>query len=113
MAADARHTIDALGLKAVVEARSGGQRMVLASATGPGLAGVDAIAEIVQDYGSELLTNGSRSLKVVRWPRLLESLPVMSNGHPILGPVSTWEEARRGLLNCATARAPAGALLRH
>ena len=35
VAADAHHTIDALGLTAVVEARSGGQRMVLASATGP------------------------------------------------------------------------------
>ena len=51
VAADARHTIAALSLKAVVEARSGGQRMVLASTRGPGLPGVDAIAEIVQDYG--------------------------------------------------------------
>ena len=113
VAADARHTIDALGLKAVVEAQSGGQRMVLASARGPGLAGVDVIGEIVQDYGWELLTNGARSLKVVRWPRLLDSLPMMSNGQPILVPESTWEEARRGPLNCATARALAGALLRH
>ena len=113
VAADACHTIDALSLKAVVEARSGGQRMVLASARGPGLAGVDVIGEIVQDYGSELLTNGTRSLKVVRWPRLLESLPIISSGRPILGPASTWEEASRGLLNCVTARALAGALLRH
>ena len=87
--------------------------MVLASAGGPGLAGVDAICEIVQDYGWELLTNGARTLTVVRWPRLLESLPVMSNGQPILGLVSTWREAKRGLLDCATARALAGALLRH
>ena len=87
--------------------------MVLASARGLGMAGVDAIAKIVQDYGWELPTNGARSLKVVRWPRLLESLPSMSKGQPILGPVSTWGEARRGLLNCATARALAGALLRH
>ena len=36
VAADAHHTIDALSRKAVVEARSGGQRMVLASARGPG-----------------------------------------------------------------------------
>ena len=36
VAADARHTIDALGLKAVVKARSGGQCMVLASARAQG-----------------------------------------------------------------------------
>ena len=35
----------------------------------------------------------------------------MSNGQPILRPVSTWEEARRSLLSCATARPLAGALL--
>ena len=46
MAANASHTIDALGLKAVVEARSGGQRMVLASIRGPGLAGVDVIGRL-------------------------------------------------------------------
>ena len=44
---------------------------------------------------------------------LLESLPMTSSGRPILGPASTWGEARRGLLHCATARAVAGALLRH
>ena len=113
VAADARHTIHALSLKAVVKARSEGQRMVLASARGPGLARVDVIGEIVQDYGWELLTNGARSFKLVRWPWLLESLPMMSSGQPILRPVSTWEEARRGLLNCASARALAGALLGH
>ena len=113
VASDARHTINALSLKAVVEARSGGQCMVLASARGPGLAGVDAIGEIVEDYGWELLTNGARSLKVVRWPRLLEGLAMMSSGQQILGPASTLEEARRDLLNCATARALAGASLRH
>ena len=112
VAADARHTLDALGLAAVVEARAGGQRLVLASARGPGLDGVDVIGEIVRDYGWELLTHGTRSPKVARWPRLLESLPVMPNGQPILRPVSTWEEARRSLLSCATARALAGALLR-
>ena len=36
VAADARHTLDTLGLEAVVEARAGGQRLVLASAGGPG-----------------------------------------------------------------------------
>ena len=113
MAADARHTINALSLKAVIEARSGGQLMVLAFGRGRGLAGVDVIGEILQDNGWELLTNGVGSLKVVLWPRLLESLQMMSSGQPIVGPASTWEEARRGLLNCATARAPAGALLRH
>ena len=111
VAADARHTLDTLGLAAVVEARLGGQRLALASARGPRLNGLHVIGEIVQDYGWELPTHGTHSHKVARWPRLLESLPMMSNGQPILRPVSTWEEARRSLLNCATARALAGALL--
>ena len=59
VAANARHTIDALGLKAFVDTRWGGQRMVLASVRGPGLAGVDVIGEIMQNYGWELLTNGA------------------------------------------------------
>ena len=46
VAADARHTIDALGLKAVIEARSGGQRMVLACVRDPGLAGVDVMGRL-------------------------------------------------------------------
>ena len=74
VAVDARHTLDALALRAVVEAPSGEQRMVIASAKGPGLAGVDVIGEIVQDYGWELLRNRAQSPKVVRWPRLLESI---------------------------------------
>ena len=111
VAADARHTLDTLGLAAVVEARSGGQRSVLASARGQGLDGVDVIGDIVRDYGWELLTHGTRSPKVARLPRLLESLPVMCTGQPILRPVSTWDEARRSVLSCATARALAGALL--
>ena len=111
VAADARHTLDTLGLAAVVGARGGGQSLVLASARGPGLDRVDVIGEIVRDYGWDLLTHGTRSPKVARWPRLLESLPVMPNGQPILRPVSTWDEARRSLLSCATARALAGALL--
>ena len=111
VAADARHTLDTLGLTADVEARAGGQRLVLASARCPGLDGVDVIGEIVRDYGWELLTHGTRSPKFARWPRLLESLPVMPGGQPILHPVSTCDEARRSLLSCATARALAGALL--
>ena len=111
VAADARHTLDALGLTAIVEARAGGQRLVLASARGPGQDGVDVIGEVLRDYGWELLTHGTGSPKVGRWPRLLESLPMMPNGRRILRPVSTWEEARRSLLSCATARALAGALL--
>ena len=38
---------------------------------------------------------------------------MLSSGRPVLGPASTWEEARRGLLNCATLRALADVLLRH
>ena len=112
MAADARHTLDTLGLEAVVEARAGGQRLVLASARGPGRDGVDVIKEVLWDFGWELLTHGTRSPKVARWPWLLESLPMLSDGRPIPRPVSTWEEARRSLLSCATAPARAGALLR-
>ena len=40
VAADARHTLGTLGLEAVVEARAGGQRLVLASARGPGETGL-------------------------------------------------------------------------
>ena len=96
-AADARATLDTLGLAAVVKARSGGQRLVLASARSPGLDGVDFIGEIVQDYGWELLTHGSHSHKLARWRGLLERLPMMSNGQLILSPVSTREEVRRSL----------------
>ena len=111
VAADALHTLDTLGLVAVVEARGGGQRLVVASATGPAQDGVDVIGEVLRDYGWELLTHGTRSPKVARWPWLLGSLPMMLDGRPILRPVSTWEEARRSLLTSATARALAGALL--
>ena len=111
VAADPRHTLDTLGLGAVVEARAGGQRLFLASARGPGRGGVDVIGEVLQDYGWELLTHGTRSPKVARWPLLLGSLPMLSDGRPILYPVSTWEDVRRSLLSCATARGLAGALL--
>ena len=113
VAADTRHTLGALGLRAVVEPRSGGQRMVIASARGPGLAGVDVIREIVRDYGWKLLASGTQSITVVRWPRLLERLSATSDGRPVLDPVSTWDEARRSLLRSATARALAGTLIHH
>ena len=111
VAADARHYLDTLGLAAVIEARAGGQRLVLASARGPGQDGVDAIGEVLRDYGWQLLAHGTHSPKVARCPRLIAGLPVMPDGRPILRPVSTWEEARRSLLSCATARTLAGALL--
>ena len=96
---------------AVIEARAGGQRLVLASARGPEQDGVDVIGEVLRDYGWELLAHGTRSPKVARWPRLLESLPEMPDGRPIHRPVSTWEEARRSLLSSATARTLTRALL--
>ena len=74
VAADVRHTLDALDLGPVVEAQSGGQRLVVASARSPGQARMDVIGEIVQDYGWRLLAEGKPSLWVVRWPRLLEYL---------------------------------------
>ena len=113
MAADARHTLDALGLEPVVEARSGGQRMVIASARSPGPAGMDVVGEIAQDYGWKLVAGGKPSLRVVRWPRLLEHLSGKLDGQPVLVPVSTWDQAKRNLLRSATARALAGALLHH
>ena len=111
VAADARHTLDTLGLAAVIEARAGRQRLVLASARGPGQDGVDVIGEVLRDYGWDLLAHGTHSPKVARWPRLIAGLPIMPDGRPILRPVSMWEEARRSLLSCATARTLAGALL--
>ena len=66
VAADARQTLDTLGLAAVLEARAGGQSLVLASARGPGQDGVDFIREVMRDYRLELLTHGTRSSKVVR-----------------------------------------------
>ena len=59
VAADACHTLDALGLEPVVEARSGGQRMVIASAQTPGPARVDVVGEIAQDYGWKLPAGGN------------------------------------------------------
>ena len=111
MAAGARHTLDTLGLAAVIEAPAGGQRLVLPSARGPEQDRADVIGKVLQDYGWELLAHGTHSPKVARWPRLLASLPVMPDGRPILRPVSTWEDVRRSLLSCATGRTLGGALL--
>ena len=96
VAADARHTMDALSPEALVEARSGGQRMVIMSARGPGPAGVDIIEEVVQDYGWKLLASGKPRLRAVRWRRLLECLSGTLDGRPVLDPVFTWDDARRG-----------------
>ena len=98
MAADARHTLDALSLGAVVEAPSRGQRMVIASTRGPGLAAVDVIGEVVRDYGWELVASCMQSLTVERWPQLPESLSATLDGRLVLDQVSTWDEARRHLL---------------
>ena len=56
---------------------------------------------------------GKPSLRAVRWPRLHEHPSGGLDGQPVLPPASTWDQAKRGLLNSATARAPAGALRRH
>ena len=112
-AADARHTLDALGLEPIVEAPSGRHHMVIASAQSPGPAGVDVIRKIAQDYGWKLLACGKQGLRVVRWPWLLRRLSGKLDGKPVLAPVSTWDQARQSLLQSATARAPAGALLHH
>ena len=66
VAVDARHTLDTLGLAAVIEARAGGQRLVLASARGPGQDGVDVIGEVLRDYGLELLAHGTHSPEMLR-----------------------------------------------
>ena len=113
VAAEAGHTSDALGPEPVMETRSGGQRMVIASSRLSGSAGMDVIGEVVHDYGWKLLTSGKQSLRVVRWPRLLEHLSGTLDGRPFLDPVSTWDQARRSLLRSATARAQASALLHH
>ena len=74
LAADTRHPLDTLGLKPVVDARSGGRRMVMASAWGPKPVEVDVIGETAQDYGLKVVASGKHNLKLVRWPRLLERL---------------------------------------
>ena len=113
VATHARHTLDALDLGPVVEAQSGGQRLVIASARSPGPAKMDVIGEIVQDYGWTLLARGKPSLRVVRWPRLREFLSRKLDGQPVLVAACTCDKAKQSLLRSATARALAGALLRH
>ena len=68
VAADPRHTLDTLGLAAVIEARAGGQRLVLAFARGPGQDGVGVIGEVLRDYCCKLLMHGTHSPKVALWP---------------------------------------------
>ena len=63
VAADARHTLDTLGPAAVIEARAGGQRLVLASARGPGQDRVDVIREVLRDYGAPKLRGGPGCLR--------------------------------------------------
>ena len=58
VAASARHTLAALGLEPVVEARLGGQRMVVASTLSPGPAGMHVVGDIAQHYGWKLLGMG-------------------------------------------------------
>ena len=87
--------------------------MVIASARSPGPAGLDVVGEMAQDYGWRLLASGKQSLKVVRWPRLLQHLLGKLDGQSVLVPVSTWDKARRSLFRSASASAVAGALLHH
>ena len=56
---------------------------------------------------------GKPHLRAVRWPRLLEYLSGGLDGPPVLTPTSTWDEAKQSLLNSATARALANAILRY
>ena len=113
VAANARHKLGDLGLEPVVEARLGGQRMVVASTRSPGPAGMDVAGDIAQHYGWKLLGIVKQSLRVVRWPRLLEHLSGKVDGQSVLVTVSTWDQAERSLPRSATARALARALLHH
>ena len=110
---DACHTLDTLDLEPVVEAQSGGQRLVIASTQSPSPASVDVVMEIARDYGWRLLAGGKPSFRVVRWPRLLEYLSGGLDRQTVLTPASTWDQSKHGLLISATARALAGALLRY
>ena len=111
--ADARRTLDTLDLELVVEAQSGGQRLVIASAQSPSQGGLDIIAEIAQDYGWRVLAGGKPRLRVVRWARLLECHSRGLDAQLVLTPTSTWDQAKESLLSSATARVVAGALLRY
>ena len=113
LAVDARRTYDTLDLGPGVEAQSGGQQLVVASARSPGQARVDLIREIVQNYGWSLVAGGKPSVRAVRWPRLLEYLSGNLDGQPVFVPASTRDQAKQSLLRSAAARALAGALFRH
>ena len=113
VATDARHRLDVLDVEPVAEARSGGQPLVIALARSPGPASMDVIGEIVQDYWWKVLAGGKPSLRVVRWPQLLDHLLGKLDGQPVLVSLSTWDQAKESMLRSATARALPGALLRH
>ena len=70
--AQARLTLNLLHLEPVVEAQSGGHRLVIASAKCATQAGVDIIVDVVHDYGWQLLAGVNRIS--TQWPRLLECL---------------------------------------
>ena len=86
---------------------------MVASAPSPGQARMDVIGEIVHDHGWRVLAWGKPSLRGVPCPRLLEYLSGKLDGQPVLVPASTRDQAKQSLLRSATARALAGALLRH
>ena len=104
----ARLTLDPLHLEPVVEAQSGGQRLVIASAKCPTQAGVDVTVDVMQDYRWRLLVGGKLHLQVVRWPRVLGCLSVGSCTQPIVA--ASWDKALQSLLNSANARVLVSAL---
>ena len=111
--AEARLTSDPVHLEPVVEAQSGGQRLVLASAECPALAGVDVLVDVMHDYGWRLLAGGKPHLEAVQLTRLLDCLPGGPDGQPILAPAASWDQVLQTLLNSATARAPVSVLHRY
>ena len=81
--AEAYLTLDPLPLEPVVEAQSGRQRLVIASAQCPNQAGVDIIVEITHHDGWWLFAEGKPRLRAVGWPRLLEYLPGEQTGNQL------------------------------
>ena len=112
LAAHARHTLVALHLRPVVDAQSGGHRLVIASSRSPGQARMDLIGQNVLNYGWKLLAGGKLSLRVVRWSRLLEYLLGKLDRPPVFIPPPPWDHTKPTLRRSATACALAGVLLR-